>query len=64
MHPISMPVVHPLEHPMGIESHMLPRRIIVNVVITGANEFGVDFRGKTGLALHGAASHWLLPWYY
>lgn len=47
-----------LQHPMGIQPHMFPSRVIVDIIISHSFEFGINSRREARLALHGAAEHW------
>ena len=44
---------------MSIESHVLARRIVVDVIVASPDEFGVNGRREARLACHRTASHGL-----
>lgn len=46
---------------MRIQPHLLPARVVVDVVVRGADEFCVQGGGEAGLGFDGQAYHWLLP---
>lgn len=45
---------------MGVQAHVLAVRVVVDVVVGGAVELGVDLGGEAGLGFDGDVGHWLV----